>query len=443
MTTSSTATASSPVAACTSSPGRRARRSPRSRGTRWTDAASATPAPAATGRRQRPVRADEAGGDRREHQHRLEALAEDEQGAVEDDGAVARAGCGAVGSATPSGEVIAFQASAAIAAAATSDQAERRSSACGAGELLGCRAARASVRRPYNAAIGCRAHELVRHPPAAPRSRRAGRLSARPVASGLRAARGPSCLVPASATAAFRLQATPSTCRRSATRSGPTAAHSVHALARVDGHARVLQTGQGVASEKPSGSRRRRSGTNRVTPPVGTPARLAAPRHPARTHLHPARHCQGAHGPRTQSTYRGRPCARCRRRVLDANRRSRRHGRPLPPHRREVSVQMLRSGPETEPTYSNTEINGIPVGTPMRSTGRRTATSPGVESRFSSRSELGEPGSTSRGSKPTTAASDSRPSSSIRRRPHSGSRSSCRPRRGRPTTSTTRTATVG
>ena len=41
-----------------------------------------------------------------------------------------------------------------------------------------------------------------------------------------------------------------------------------------------------------------------------------------------------------------------------------------------LTVQMLRSGPETVPTYANNVINGIAVGAPVQVDWRRTATPP-------------------------------------------------------------------
>ena len=139
----------------------------------------------------------------------------------------------------------------------------------------------------------------------------------------------------------------------------------------------ILETGQGAASEQPStvaettlreqdlvasaGYR-----TLRWTPPASLPARTYIARVTARAAGHPA---QTMHAvvrvlgvEAAFSTRSALPGDRCTLVVrTDA---------------KTLTVQMLRSGPETEPTYANNEINGIPVGDPIQVDWRAHANAP-------------------------------------------------------------------
>ena len=68
-----------------------------------------------------------------------------------------------------------------------------------------------------------------------------------------------------------------------------------------------------------------------------------------------------------------------------------------------LTVQMMRSGLEQVPTYSNNDLNGIAVGSPFESTGARIATIR-ARSPYSSR-PTGAPASTSPAFRPTMGAS--------------------------------------
>jgi len=140
----------------------------------------------------------------------------------------------------------------------------------------------------------------------------------------------------------------------------------------------ILATGQGVASEQPSvvaettlreksvvlGAGHR---TLRWTPP---------PTLPARTYI--ARITAQAPGlpPQTMRAIVG---------VLGVEAafaaRSARPGDPVTLVTRTdasvLTVQMLRSGPETVPTYANNEINGVPVGDPLQVDWSKHANAPG------------------------------------------------------------------
>ena len=146
-----------------------------------------------------------------------------------------------------------------------------------------------------------------------------------------------------------------------------TARFDFHLARRATVSLSILATGQGAASEQPSvvaettlreqhavaGAGHR---TLRWTPPPSLPARTYIARVSARAQGTPAQtmhavvHVLGVEAafsersalPGAQATLVVRTDAKT------------------------LTVQMLRSGPETEPTYANAEIKGIPVGAPIQ-----------------------------------------------------------------------------
>jgi hypothetical protein len=128
----------------------------------------------------------------------------------------------------------------------------------------------------------------------------------------------------------------------------------------------ILETGQGAASEQPAKGVESTLGT--------TASRLGAGRHtlewtpaatlPPRTYI--ARISARAADGRTETSQ-----AVVRLLGVDAafTARSATPGSPLTlvvhSDARTLSVQLVRSGPESEPTYANDELNGVPVGEPV------------------------------------------------------------------------------
>jgi hypothetical protein len=128
----------------------------------------------------------------------------------------------------------------------------------------------------------------------------------------------------------------------------------------------ILETGQGVASERPStvAETSLRSGTSRLgpgrhtldwTPPVTLPARTYIARVTARSpgaraeSMHAVVRVLGVDAAFTQrSALPGQTATLVVR--TDAPR---------------LTLQILRSGPETDPTYANDELKGVPVSDPV------------------------------------------------------------------------------
>ena len=221
-----------------------------------------------------------------------------------------------------------------------------------------------------------------------------------------------------------------------------TARFDFHLARRATISLSILATGQGASSERPSvvaeTTLRRQdlvarpgNRTLRWTPPPTLPARTYIARLTART---PGAPTQTLH---TVVRVLGVEAAFSERSALPGDQVT----LVVRTDAKKLSVQMLRSGPEAEPTYANNEIKGVPAGNRPRSTGRLTGMRP---HRSPSRSDpTGRAASTRRGSMPTTVASASRRSSSDRRRHRYASRSRSRPVLGAHTTSTTPTATAG
>jgi N,N-dimethylformamidase beta subunit-like, C-terminal len=139
----------------------------------------------------------------------------------------------------------------------------------------------------------------------------------------------------------------------------------------------ILETGQGVASEKPStvAETALREKTVRLprgdhvlswTPPVTLPARTYIARVSAQVEREPL---QSMH---VVVRVLGVDAAFAGRSAIP--------GAPVTlvvrTDARELTVQMLRSGPETAPTYANNEIKGIPVGDPLTVDWRKHANAP-------------------------------------------------------------------
>jgi N,N-dimethylformamidase len=139
----------------------------------------------------------------------------------------------------------------------------------------------------------------------------------------------------------------------------------------------ILETGQGVASEQPSTVAETALGGNTGSFAAGTheltwspPATL-----PPRTYI--ARISARASGQAAQSM-------QVVVRVLGVDaafaQRSAQPGAPVTlvvrTDARTLTVQMLRSGPETDPTYANNEIKGVPVGAPTTVDWTRHANAP-------------------------------------------------------------------
>jgi hypothetical protein len=141
----------------------------------------------------------------------------------------------------------------------------------------------------------------------------------------------------------------------------------------------ILETGQGVASEQPAKGAESSLGTTRK--------RLAAGRHtldwtppaalPPRTYV--ARISARAADGRTQTSN-----AVVRLLGVDAAfaERSAAPGSPVTlvvrTDAKTLSIQLVRSGPETEPTYANDEIKGVPVGGPIAVDWSRNGDAPGA-----------------------------------------------------------------
>ena len=139
----------------------------------------------------------------------------------------------------------------------------------------------------------------------------------------------------------------------------------------------ILETGQGVASEQPStvaektlreqdlvasaGYR-----TLRWTPPASLPARTYIARVTARAPGHPAQTLHAV------VRVLGVEAAFAARSALPGDTQT----LVLRTDAKTLTVQMLRSGPETEPTYANNEIKGIPVGAPLEVDWRAHANAP-------------------------------------------------------------------
>jgi hypothetical protein len=139
----------------------------------------------------------------------------------------------------------------------------------------------------------------------------------------------------------------------------------------------ILETGQGVASERPStvAETSLRSGTSRLgagrhtlewTPPVTLPARTYIARVTARSagapaeSLHAVVRVLGVDAAFTQrSVLPGQPATLVVR--TDARR---------------LTLQMLRSGPETQPTYANNELKGVAVTDPVTIDWSRNTSAP-------------------------------------------------------------------
>ena len=156
-----------------------------------------------------------------------------------------------------------------------------------------------------------------------------------------------------------------------------TARFDFHLARRARVSLSILETGQGAASEQPSvvaetslreqdvvaraGNR-----TLRWTPPASLPARTYIARLSARAPGHP-----------TQTLHAvvrilGVEAAFAARSALPGDHQT----LVLRTDAKQVTVQMLRSGPETEPTYANNEIKGIPIGAPLELDWRAHANAP-------------------------------------------------------------------
>ncbi len=139
----------------------------------------------------------------------------------------------------------------------------------------------------------------------------------------------------------------------------------------------ILQTGQGVASEKPSTVAETSVGEKQLVLGAGrhvlewTPA----PTVPARTYIaRVSARAVGAKKASMQAVARvlGVDAAFATRSVTPGTQAT----LVIRTDARRLSIQLLHSGPETTPTYANNQINGVPAGDPVSVDWRRHVSSP-------------------------------------------------------------------
>ncbi len=140
----------------------------------------------------------------------------------------------------------------------------------------------------------------------------------------------------------------------------------------------ILETGQGVASEQPSTVAETSLREQDLVASAGyRTLRWTPPGLPAGADVHRPGLGARTGPPRPRRCTPSYACSASRRRSPRAARS------PATPQTlvlrtdaKTLTVQMLRSGPETEPTYANNEIKGIPVGAPLEVDWRAHANAP-------------------------------------------------------------------